>query len=240
MKQIMKKFVFVGLSLLYFSLHVVLAQTQASVSFTVSGTNPRCKSAFPNGAPYSGSANAPSAAAQLVDVTFQIQRETTPGTGDFSSFWGPSFVITGSGTGLSVGYSNNSTGATQLTLTPVNNIRMKATIRYRNTIGGSILTTIQYSSIVAYSHFPAPTANFNINNQAPPTPPIALNHYLCTGDAFMQPNGFVSGTGVQWRLMVFQSSASGNAGTPFDVNACSWRNGFPILLDIFEKSVLFG
>lgn len=220
MHFISKKLLITVFALLYLALQISHAQ---SVTFNVSGTNPRCESAFPNGAPYTGAVNMPSNAVQIVDVKLQIQRDITGSWG----FWGSPLVFTINGPLSFLGYSNNSPGATQLTLTSVNTIRMQATIRWRQVAGGPIITTIVNSGQVAYNYFPAPTTNFNINGAVPPAVPVALNHYLCTGEAFMEPNGNVSGTGVQWRLLLFSSSASGNQGTPRDINTCSWRNGFP-------------
>jgi Secretion system C-terminal sorting domain len=221
MKKTFKILFFAGLSLLCIGLQSIHSQ---SVTLSISGSNPRCQSAFPNGAPYSGTAFAPASAAVIVSATFQLQRFIG---GTSWSFWGGPFTVNGAGIGTGVAYTNNSAGATQLTLTPVETVRMRATIRYRNSTNGPIITTTAFSPSVSYNWFPSPTANFLVNNNPAPPFPGLINHYTCTGDLFLQPNGQTSGTGVQWRLLLFSSSSTGTTGTPFPINDCGWRTGFP-------------
>lgn len=191
-----------------------------SVTFNVTGANPHCQSQEPNGAPYSGLAQAPAGAQSLVDVTFQIQVQS----GASWAYWGPSFVRVGSGS-----YSNNSTGATQLTLTPVNVIRMSAIIRYRNVANGPILTATVYSSSVQYNYFPAPSFSLGINGQPAAPPPVVIPFYTCTGDAMLQLMDLsnISGTGVQWHLNIFYTQPGSVLSVPSDVNNCNWVSGPP-------------
>lgn len=195
-----------------------------SVSFNVTGTNPHCESAYPNGAPYSGAAIAPSGAVQIVDVTFQIQRLG----GTTWAFWGAPFTLTAGTSATSVGYNNNSLGATQLTLSPTSTIRMRSIIRYRTAAGGNtVFTSYVYSASVTYNYFSSPTVDYSINNQFAPSSPTVINVYTCAGDVTLQNLTNISGTGVQWRLQMFSSTSGGNQGTPFDVNMCGWKNGVP-------------
>jgi hypothetical protein len=194
-----------------------------AVSFNVAGTNPRCYSSFPTGVTYSGSAIAPTNAVQIVDVKFQRKYQT----GGSSANNGASFTVTPGTTVVSVNYSNSTTGAGLLTLSPVNTIFMEATIRFRTVLGGSITTVIVNSPTTSFNYFGAPTVDCNINSQFAPPSPTAINAFFCAGDVLMNPLVSASGTGVQWRMLLFQSSASGNEGTPSDVNLCGWKTGSP-------------
>jgi hypothetical protein len=209
-----------------------------SVTFNVTGSNPRCQSQFPNGAPYSGLAQAPAGAQSLVDVTFTVQVQN----GASWSLWGSSFVRVSSGS-----YSNNSSGAPQLTMTPVNVIRMRAVIRYRNVVNGPILTATAFSSTVQYNYFPAPSIPaVSINGQAVAPPPVVTPFYTCTGDAMLQTMGLanISGTGVQWRLNISYTMPGSTISIPSDVNNCPWVSGPPPLAGINvttpEENAAFG
>ncbi len=201
--------------------------TSQTVTFTVAGSNPRCIEEYPNGAPYFGQASVANIpGAFIVSVDFQIQRWL----GNTWGFVGGPFTVTPFSWGTTtVSYSNNTPGATPLTITPISFIRMRAIIRYRiGDISGETRTAIVYSPGLWYNHFSKPRFDYQIGcREANPDIPAAV--YTCEGLKIVLSNT-LSGTGFRWRIEAYNSTASGGQGTPFgDYHTCDWQTGVPPL-----------
>jgi len=201
--------------------------TAQAVTFNVAGTNPRCKSEFPNGVPYSGSASVwgVEGGARIKYVTFQIQYQTGAGWAG----WSNAFTITpGFSTGQ-VNYSNSTPNAPVLNITATNLIRMRALIVYQSLANGNTYTAVVYSSQTQFNHFGPPALLFQVNGKTTSaTTPLPV--FLCEGTPminFVPPTAGI-GTGIQWRLLMFNSDANGTVGTPFsDYAGCPWQLGSP-------------
>lgn len=209
---------------LIFSLNAYIAAQ--TVTFTVDGSNPRCFEDYPNGAPYFGEASVANIpGAFIVSVDFQIQRLAGLSWG----FWGGPFTVTPFPWGITtVYYSNNTFGATPLTMTPIHFIRMRAIIRYRiGHVGSETLTAIVYSPGLWYNHFPRPRFNMQLGCRDA-IPDIPTPVYTCEGAKIKLKNTSISGTGVRWRVEAYYSTASGGQGLPFgNFGVCGWQAGVP-------------
>jgi hypothetical protein len=196
------------------------------VSFTVQGINPHCVSQNPNGASYSGSATVPGLIFKIKDAVLEVQVFN----GVDWKTWENSFTITAPSNSSSptLNYSSLTTiGAPNLKMTAINSIRMKATIHFTLIAGTTIYTKEVFSPEIQYNYFDSPYVNFNINNEFAYPFPFTTTVYQCQGDAVITDVPIVSGTGIQWRLLEFISSSSGNQGSGFDVNNCGWKDGNP-------------
>lgn len=216
-KNLLPSFAIVLVMLL--SLSYLSAQT---VTFNVSGTNPRCQADYPNGAPYNGIASVQNIpGATIVSVTFEVQYLT----GNGWAVWGNPFNVFPPFPTILLSYSQNTLGATPLTISATNLLRMKATIRYK--VGnGEPSVAEAYSNTVSYNYFTYPRFEHKVNQQSvSATIPTLI--YTCSGAPTITFSVYqVTGTGVRWRLSAYESNISGTQGQPFGNYAvCGWQTG---------------
>lgn len=179
-----------------------------SVTFYIQGDNPYCQADYPNGANYHGVASVAGLSAQILKVDFQVQYQTAGGQW---ANWGPMFTITPWWVTNQVHYSQSTSGAPPLTMTPKHYIRVRARISY-SIWGEGTGVVIVFSNERAYDHFPAPTVDYTVDGH-----PVSVQFptlvYTCDGHPVVETAGAsVHGTGIKYRFSAFYSDASGNQG----------------------------